>query len=277
MLVLPGARGKKGISLAEFQIEIEDLGLSYAGAALGAQADILKGINLQLETGSFTALVGRSGAGKTSLLKCINRLHAPTRGRILLGGEDTSALRDFELRRRIGYAFQGVGLFPHMSVNENIGITPKLLGWSKPDIAARVAALLTLVDLPQDIGMRSPRALSGGQQQRVGLARALAARPHVMLLDEPFGALDPQTRETLGLAYRDLHQRLGLTTIMVTHDLEEALLLCDRIVVLDDGRIRSHATPAALVASDDPALQALLDVPRRHAERMQMLLRSGAH
>ena len=170
------------------------------------------------------------------------------------------------LRHGIGYVIQSIGLFPHMNVAENIDIVPRLTGGE-----GRTAELLELVSLPADYAGRYPRELSGGQQQRVGVARALAARPKLMLMDEPFGALDPVTRDTLGRAYRELHDRLGLTTIMVTHDMAEALLLADRIVVLIEGRIRADAKPGELLASKDPDVRALVEVPRRQAERLAAL------
>jgi osmoprotectant transport system ATP-binding protein len=181
------------------------------------------------------------------------------------------------LRRRIGYVFQEIGLFPHMTVAENIGVTPRLLGWAASRIAARVDELLDLVALPREVGARPPAALSGGQRQRVGVARALAAQPAVMLMDEPFGALDPLTRDALGADYRALHERLGLTTVMVTHDMAEAVLLADRIVVMKAGRMLADGTPAALATrSQDPDVRALLDAPRRQAERLRARLEAGA-
>jgi osmoprotectant transport system ATP-binding protein len=178
--------------------------------------------------------------------------------------------------------FQGIGLFPHMTIAENIAITPQLLGWPRAKIAARVAELLDLMDLPQSFAARFPDALSGGQRQRVGVARALAARPRVMLMDEPFGALDPITRDALGSAYRDLHGTLGLTSVMVTHDVQEAVLLADRIVVMSAGRIIADDTPAALLAENGNAeVAALMATPRRQAERVRALLeaagRRGTH
>src|SRR5262249_36875746 len=158
-------------------------------------------------------------------LKFINRLIEPDRGEVRIDGEPVRAAETAALRRHIGYVFQGIGLFPHMSVAENIAITPQLLGWARPEIAARVEELLELVGLPQSYAPRSPAALSGGEQQRVGVARAIAARPWIVLMDEPFGALDPITRDAVGSAYRSLHDRLGLTTIMVTHDVQEAMLM----------------------------------------------------
>ncbi|HEX4095090.1 MAG TPA: ATP-binding cassette domain-containing protein, partial [Caulobacteraceae bacterium] len=164
-------------------------------------------------------------------------------------------------------------LFPHLTVAENIGITPSLLGWSRPDIEARTRELLDLVGLPQAYGPRPPAALSGGERQRVGVARALAARPKIVLMDEPFGALDPVTRDTLGGAYRALHDQLGLTTVMVTHDMQEAILLADRIAVMRHGRLLGEGTPGELVSGGaDPDIRALMDMPRLKAERVRQRL-----
>ena len=237
----------------------------------GAQIAVDR-VSLTIAQGEIVALVGPSGSGKTSLLKTINRLSPPFDGVVRIEGADNRSLPPAGLRRRIGYVVQGIGLFPHMSVAENIAITPRLLGWSGADRDARVAELLGLVDLPADYARRLPNALSGGQAQRVGIARALAARPKIMLLDEPFGALDPVTRDALGEAYAALHRELGLTTIMVTHDMSEALLLATRVIVLIGGHIRADAQPAALLGGcDDPAVAALLAVPRRQAERLAAL------
>jgi osmoprotectant transport system ATP-binding protein len=233
----------------------------------------LDDVSLAIDSGSFVALVGTSGAGKTTALKTINRLIEPDRGEVRFEGAATASFDAPSLRRRIGYVFQEVGLFPHMTVGENIGTTPRLLGWERRDIAARVAELLELVGLPQDYARRPPRALSGGERQRAGVARALAARPHVMLMDEPFGALDPVTRDTLATAYRALHERLGITTVMVTHDVQEAVLLADRIVVMSGGRVAADDTPAALLAGRGGEEAAtLVTVPRRQAERIAALL-----
>jgi len=235
----------------------------------GAQA-ALDGVNLAVSEGEFVALVGGSGSGKTTLLKTINGLICPDAGQITVAGEAVGVAPPHLARRRIGYVFQEVGLFPHLSVGENIGVTPRLLGWDKGRIAARVTELLELVALPAEVAQRSPGALSGGQRQRVGVARALAAEPRLMLMDEPFGALDPVTRDALGADYRALHERLGLTTIMVTHDMAEAVLLADRIVVLKSGRILADGTPADLLArSTDPDVLALLEAPKRQAERLR--------
>jgi osmoprotectant transport system ATP-binding protein len=251
-------------------IEFRDVGLTYPG---GFRA--LDGVSARIERGSFVALVGGSGSGKTSLLKTINRLIEPTSGEVLFEDAPVREQDPPQLRRRIGYVFQGLGLFPHMSVGENIGVTAGLLGWSKPDIAKRVAELLALVELPQEVATRLPAALSGGQRQRVALARALAARPPVMLMDEPFGALDPVTRDTLLRACRSLHERLGLTTIMVTHDMQEALLSADRILALAHGKLVADGTPADFLSADAaPEVSALIDVPRRQAAQIQELMRA---
>ena len=200
----------------------------------------------------------------------VNRLIAPDSGRVAVFGEDGTAVPAPELRRRIGYVFQEVGLFPHLTVAENIAVTPKLLGWDAVRRSARVAELLDLVALPPDVASRPPAALSGGQRQRVGIARALAAEPKLMLLDEPFGALDPVTRDALGADYRALHERLSLTTLMVTHDMAEAVLLADRVVVLKAGRILADGPPADLLArATDPDVRALLEAPKRQAERLR--------
>jgi osmoprotectant transport system ATP-binding protein len=233
----------------------------------GARA-ALEDVSLSIESGQFVALVGPSGSGKTTLLKSINRLVEPDEGTIRLEGRDVRGVPVAELRHGIGYVIQSIGLFPHMTVAENINIVPKLMGQGGED---RTAELLALVALPGDMAARYPRELSGGQAQRVGFARALAAGPKLMLMDEPFGALDPVTRDSLGRAYRALHERLGLTTLMVTHDIAEALLLADRIVVLIAGRIRADGKPAELLASQDSDVKAMIDVPRRQAERLASL------
>jgi len=230
-------------------------------------------ISLDVAQGSFVAIVGGSGSGKTTLLKMINRLILPDHGQIAINGEANDAMPASLLRRRIGYVFQGIGLFPHMTVAENIAITPRLLGWGVRDIAARVDQLLDLVELPRAVATRFPSMLSGGQQQRVGFARALAARPRIMLMDEPFGALDPVVRDTLGHATRTIHDRLGMTTLMVTHDMTEAVLIADRIVVMKHGRLIGDGTAVELLdprQHDD--VRALMDMPRLQAERLRARL-----
>ena len=227
----------------------------------------LDNVSLSVPEGQFVALVGPSGSGKTTLLKSVNRLVEPDDGTVRIGGRDVREVPAPELRHGIGYVIQSIGLFPHLNIAENIDIVPRLTGARE----SRAAELLELVALPEEMAARYPRELSGGQQQRVGVARALAARPKLMLMDEPFGALDPVTRDALGRAYRALHERLGLTTLMVTHDVAEALLLADRIVVLIEGGIRADAAPAALLAHPDPEVRAMIEVPRRQAERLAAL------
>jgi osmoprotectant transport system ATP-binding protein len=229
-------------------------------------------VDLEIARGEFRVVVGASGSGKTTLLKTLNRLVEPDAGEILLNGKPVTEGPAPLLRRRIGYVFQGVGLFPHLTVGENIAVTPKLLGWDAEAIAARVNELLDLVDLPRAFAARAPDALSGGQRQRVGLARALAAKPEVVLLDEPFGALDAVTRDTLGREYRKIHEALGLTTVMITHDMMEALLLADRIAVMRDGRLIADGSPHdILTGQTDPYVQDLVETPRRQAERVSAL------
>ena len=236
----------------------------------------LAGVDLAIAPGEFVALVGPSGSGKTTLLKTINGLSEPDAGSVRIAGEDARALPGHLLRRKIGYVFQEVGLFPHLTVTENIAVTPRLLGWDKARIARRVDELLDLVALPAEVARRAPSELSGGQRQRVGVARALAAEPKIMLMDEPFGALDPLTRDALGTDYRALHEKLGLTTVMVTHDMTEAVLLADRIVVLESGSIVADGQPGELLAStDNPEVRALLEAPRRQAERLRQRLEAA--
>jgi len=230
------------------------------------------GVSLAIEAGTFVALLGGSGSGKTTTLKTINGLVTPDAGEIRVEGRTVASEVGWALRRRIGYVFQEIGLFPHLTVAENIGMGPKLAGWTASDIAARVAELLDLTALPRDVSGRMPSELSGGQRQRVGVARALAARPSIMLMDEPFGALDPVTRDVLGREYRALHERLGLTTVMVTHDVWEALLLADRIIVLGQGKVLADAAPAELLGGHpDERVRVLMETPRRQAERVREL------
>ena len=230
------------------------------------------GISLEIAGGTFVALVGASGSGKSTLLKTVNRLVDTDEGRVLFEGEDVATLPLPALRRRVGYVFQSIGLFPHMTVAENIAIGPKLAGEKlSPE---RIDALLQLVELDPALRTRMPDALSGGQRQRVGVARALAGDPHLLLMDEPFGALDPITRDALGRAVRKLHEELGLTTVMVTHDMAEALLLADRVLVMDAGRIVADETPARLLAGAGGAIaQGLVAVPRAQADRLAEMTR----
>jgi len=231
-------------------------------------------LSLDIAAGSLVALVGLSGSGKSTLLKMINRLVDPTSGTIRIGDELVDSIDPHILRRRIGYVFQNIGLFPHMTIARNIAIGLELAGDTEGR-KERVAELLDLLELPQEMATRMPDQLSGGQQQRVGFARALATKPGLMLMDEPFGALDPVTRDNLTEQYKKLHQRLGLTTIIVTHDMAEALYLADRILVMEAGQIRADATPAELLSgkAGDEA-EALVAIPRAQAAHLIELSKS---
>jgi osmoprotectant transport system ATP-binding protein len=235
----------------------------------------VRGLSFEIASGEFLVLIGPSGCGKTTTLNMINRLVEPSAGRIEIEGLPPATSDPAILRRHIGYVFQEAGLFPHMTVAENIAITPRLLGWPRSDIAARVTELLALVRLDDALAARQPRELSGGQRQRVALARALAARPRIMLLDEPFGALDPLTRDEIAEDYRRIHERLGLTTVMVTHDMTEALLLADRIGVMRAGSLVQIGTPRQLLdAPADDFVARLIDTPKRRAQRLAEALLS---
>ena len=235
----------------------------------------MAGVDTAIEPGSFVALVGASGAGKSTLLKMINLLATPSAGRVLFDGTDVGELSPSRLRRRIGYVFQGIGLFPHMTVAENIGIGPRISGDKLAE--ARIVELLELVELEPDMARRMPDELSGGQRQRVGVARALANSPDLLLMDEPFGALDPITRDALGVRVRKLHEKLGLTTIMVTHDMAEAVLLADRVIVMEGGAIVADETPQSLLAGNGgDVAQGLVAVPRAQAEKLATLRDRGA-
>jgi osmoprotectant transport system ATP-binding protein len=238
----------------------------------------VRDLSLRVEDREFLVLIGESGSGKTTTLNMLNRLIEPSAGRIAVDGEDVLALDVVSLRRRMGYVFQGAGLFPHMTVKENIAVTPKLLGWPREAAEARADELLDLVRLsPKDYRDRFPRELSGGQQQRVALARALAAKPRIMLMDEPFGALDPLIRDDLAEDYRQIHNTLGLTTIFVTHDMTEAMLLGDRIAVMKDGALVQIGTPNELLARPvGDFVRALVETPRRRARRLAQILAVGS-
>ena len=234
----------------------------------------MRALDLRVADREFLVLIGESGSGKTTTLNMINRLIEPSAGVIRVDGEDVLTVDAVSLRRRMGYVFQGAGLFPHLTVAENIAVTPKLLGWPRAEIDARVDELLHLVRLdPAQYRRRFPRELSGGQQQRVALARALAAKPKIMLMDEPFGALDPLIRDDLAEDYRHIHNALGLTTIFVTHDMTEAMLLGDRIAVMKDGAMVQEGTPNELLAAPaDDFVRALVDTPKKRAKRLAQVL-----
>src|SRR5882724_13441644 len=250
-------------------IAFAHVGKSFDGGRVRAVDDV----SIEVAGGEFLAIVGGSGSGKTTLLRLANRLIDADDGHITVEGEDVRAVDPVQLRRRIGYVFQSGGLFPHISVAGNIGITPKLQGTPAAEINSRVDELLDLVRLDRALYRdRFPHELSGGQRQRVGVARALAAKPRIVLMDEPFGALDPLTRDALGDDYRALHRTLGLTTVMITHDMTEAILLADRIAVMRAGRLLAQGTPAELTGSKDGYVMELLRTPRRQAERLSSLL-----
>lgn len=223
-------------------IEIEGITKQYNGTA------VVDDVSLAIQPRTNCVVVGTSGSGKTTLLRMINKLVEPSAGRILIDGEDIAGIPAYELRRRIGYVIQGHGLFPHRTVGQNVGTVPKLLGWDKRKTAERVDELLELFQLePAQFRDRLPHELSGGQQQRVGVARALAAKPNILLMDEPFGALDPVIR---GRAQEDLlaiGRRFGTTIMLVTHDMEEAIRLGDTIAVMDKGKLLQCAAPADII------------------------------
>ena len=200
---------------------------------------LLSEVNLSVRRGETLMLLGRSGSGKTTCLKMINRLYEPTEGEVRVDGKSVAQWDAIKLRRRIGYAIQDVGLFPHYTVRQNVALVPKLEQWEPAKIDARVDEVLALVGLPaKEFDERYPHQLSGGQRQRVGLARALAAEPPFLLMDEPFGALDPITRAEIQVEFKKLQQKLGKTIVFVTHDVGEALLLGDRIGLMEEGRLR---------------------------------------
>jgi osmoprotectant transport system ATP-binding protein len=223
-------------------IEIEQICKEFGGVT------VVDNVSMSVPDGALAVIVGTSGSGKTTLLRMVNRLVEPTSGRILIDGQDCKLLKPHELRRQIGYAIQGHGLFPHRTVGENIATVPQLLGWPKQKIADRVDELLDLFQLdPAEFRDRYPRQLSGGQQQRVGVARALAAAPRVLLMDEPFGALDPIIRARAQADLRQIQRRLGTTILLVTHDMNEAIHLGDRIAVMDGGKLLQYSEPREIV------------------------------
>ena len=236
-------------------IEFRDVSFARPG-----QPQVLDHFSLAVDAGAVLALVGRSGAGKSTLLKLVNRLLLPDQGAVLVEGRDTREWEPIALRRNVGYVLQDVGLFPHMSIADNVAVVPRLAGWSAERIAARVHELLELTGLPpHQFATRWPDELSGGERQRVGVARALAVDPPVLLMDEPFGALDPLTRAELHGEFRRIQSRLHKTVIIVTHDMGEAFALADRVGVLEEGRLIANDRAAAVAASTDPRVRRLLD------------------
>jgi osmoprotectant transport system ATP-binding protein len=234
-------------------IRLEQLGKVFPGQTRPA----VDGIDLVVGAGETCVLIGPSGCGKTTTLRMVNRLIEPSSGRILLAGADVRQSDPVQLRRGIGYVIQGVGLFPHLTIRDNVATVPRLLGWPAARIADRVDAMLALVGLdPSEFGDRRPASLSGGQRQRVGVARALAADPPVMLMDEPFGAVDPVVRARLQRDVAAILRQLGKTVIMVTHDIDEAIRMGDRVAIMREGRIVQHDRPERLLASPADAFVA---------------------
>jgi osmoprotectant transport system ATP-binding protein len=228
--------------------------------AVNGSRPILCDLNLAIRTNEVFVLLGRSGSGKTTTLKLINRLLVPTSGEVLVEGRSTAAWNAIALRRRIGYAVQEVGLFPHYTVEKNVALIPRADAWPSPKIAKRVDEVLTMVGLPRaEFGHRYPHELSGGQRQRVGIARALAANPPILLMDEPFGALDPITRSEMQKEFLKLRKRLATTVVFVTHDVSEALLLADRIALFDSGSVVGVFQAQEFRASRDPRLRPYLE------------------
>lgn len=234
----------------------------------------VRDVTLHVAKGEVVALIGESGCGKSTTLRMVNRLVEPTSGTIEVNGENVANANPSALRRNIGYVFQDIGLFPHYSVEENVAAVPKLLGWNAKRRHDRAVEVLEFVGLPvAEYGTRNPSELSGGQQQRVGVARALAAEPEVMLMDEPFGALDPITRAGVQDEFQRIQQELDLTVLMVTHDMTEAMLLADRIAVMKDGAIEQVGPPRELLT--DPAteyVRTLVELPKERADRVEALL-----
>ena len=235
--------------MATHGVEFADVSFTVGGRS------ILRGVSLRVERGTTTALLGRSGSGKTTLLRTVNALVRPTGGRVLVEDRDVATEDPIALRRGIGYAIQETGLFPHMSVERNVGMALELAGKSRDEIRARAVEMLRMVGLLEDAAKRYPWQLSGGQRQRVGVARALANEPKVMLMDEPFGALDPLTRAEMQTMLRELLQRTGVTTLIVTHSLDEALYLADRVVLLEDGAVVADLAKSEVLESPNEAMR----------------------
>ena len=237
-------------TLATPVIEFRDVSYRLAGAR------ILSGLNLQVQSGETLVLLGRSGSGKTTTLKLVNRLLSATAGEVRVRGVPNNEVDLIQLRRSIGYVIQEVGLFPHFTVERNIGIVPRIMGWPEERVLPRVQELLQLVGLPVEMASRHPHQLSGGQRQRVGVARALAADPEILLMDEPFGALDPLTRDELQCEFLSLQRRLHKTVVFVTHDLREALRLGSRIALMEAGQLVTVLTPREFLRSTHPWVSA---------------------
>jgi osmoprotectant transport system ATP-binding protein len=248
----------------------------------GAAKPSVDDVSIEMPEGTTTALIGPSGCGKTTTMRMINRMIEPSAGRIFIEGQDVTGLDPVTLRRRIGYVIQQIGLFPHMTVAENIATVPRLLGWTKGRTEERIDELLTLVGLePERFRSMMPHRLSGGQRQRVGVARALAADPPVMLMDEPFGAIDPIARERLQDEFKDILKRVRKTIVMVTHDLDEAMKMGDRVAIMRDGRLIQYATPDEILAAPADSFVETFVGPDRALKRLSLrtvdaLMRPGA-
>jgi osmoprotectant transport system ATP-binding protein len=242
-------------------VEFAQVGFTVEGSR-----QLLRDISLKVAPGTTTALLGRSGSGKTTLLRTVNALVHPTSGRVLVGEQDVTTTDPIALRSSIGYVIQETGLFPQMTIERNIGMALELAAKPHTEIAKRAAEMLSLVGLPTDVASRYPWQLSGGQRQRVGLARALANEPTVLLMDEPFAALDPLTRAEMQTMLRDLLQRVGKTTLIVTHDLEEALYLADRVVLLEAGLIVADLAATEVRSSQNEAVRAYVAATHREVE-----------
>jgi osmoprotectant transport system ATP-binding protein len=247
---------------------LNDASVEFAKVSYTASgASVLSDISLALASGSTTALLGRSGSGKTTLLRMVNALVRPTSGVVMVGGRSTAEWPLLELRRGIGYVIQETGLFPHWTVERNTGLALEFATQSKAAIASRVRDMLEAAGLDPGLSQRYPWQLSGGQRQRVGLARALAGDPGVLLMDEPFGALDPMTRSEMQVMLRDLLQKVGKTVLLVTHDLNEALFLAERVVFLEAGRVVADLRSQDVLGSADPYVQTYVAATHREVRR----------
>ena len=256
--------------MSQTAIEFQNVTKKFNNAALPS----VDRVSLTIEEGEFITILGSSGSGKTTLLKMVNRLYEPTEGKIFLFGEDISTVDVVKVRRRIGYVIQQIGLFPHMTIADNISVVPKLLNWDKKQTDERVDELLNLVGLlPEEFKLRYPSQLSGGQQQRVGLARALAVNPKIMLLDEPFGAIDAITRMKLQDELLRIHGGLKKTFLFVTHDINEAFKLGSRVIVMNEGTVRQFDTPARIVKNPaDDFVASLIRSAREQEEFWRMTI-----